>query len=513
MRKANAFFCAIVLVLLCDQLNSNEPHTDNVLESSSSMHEIRHTFSDSELTERLGIYSAPSLLTEVLDYDFTGLTLYEHIVDLLLIENADSPQKLIEVISDSEQWDLEKRFVIEPDTALYRSAELLGALRLNVREVTDVLIGRLGSLTRLSGGLYRGLSEDFVATSLARAGNIEPVLDRILNFGGGENTFTLFYSILPFESIEALIQEQIDTCKDVKKKENAENFKQRISNWRNTKPESFPSLGTFVLTHPLYLARQSTITENLAALRENKEVLSAVQKLGELRAVEAVEPLVPMLLLKPESRLNELEIGEQLDSIKDYPVAVALAQIGIPSIWGLLNEIAANDHDDQYLEVAYKTMTVILPAVAIPGFVNETIKKQMDELAHLRLSKMYPLMGLEPPVPQPRPSQSSAVSVVPPVELGPFLPRPGESLDDFRKRYVATWGPLPEGHVLNLDGSISNTTVTTIVIPKSGLYVQCEVHPLPEPSNRWKIVVAVNTVLIAIIAALWFFLKRRNTAL
>jgi len=100
---------------------------------------------------------------------------------------------------------------------------------------------------------------------------------------------------------------------------------------------------------------------------------------------------VPMLLVKPEYRQNE-NIDEKYNSIKDYPVAIALAQIGIPSIWGLLNEIAANEHDADYLTVAYKTMTVILPDVAIPGLVNETINKQTDEAAHQRLCKLYPLM-------------------------------------------------------------------------------------------------------------------------
>jgi len=97
----------------------------------------------------------------------------------------------------------------------------------------------------------------------------------------------------------------------------------------------------------------------------------------------------------------------------------------------------------------------------------------------------------------------------PPVELGPFLARPGESLEDFRKRWVEEWGPLPEGHELHLDGSLSNTTITTIEIPRSQLWVEREVEPLPEPTGRWKVVVAVNVVVIAIIAFLWWLLRKR----
>jgi hypothetical protein len=132
------------------------------------------------------------------------------------------------------------------------------------------------------------------------------------------------------------------------------------------------------------------------------EALSAAVKLGELRAVEAVGTLTKTLLLQQETASNdENEMGEKYESIKEYPVAVALARIGIPSIWGLLDEIADSDHDDGYRKVAYETMTTILPAVAIPGFVKVATKPK-DDRARTRLYKMYQLAGLPiPDMPMP----------------------------------------------------------------------------------------------------------------
>ncbi|MDR1384935.1 MAG: hypothetical protein LBJ67_13965 [Planctomycetaceae bacterium] len=130
--------------------------------------------------------------------------------------------------------------------------------------------------------------------------------------------------------------------------------------------------------------------------------------------MEAVEFLVPMLLVKPDAAVkpNNEKIDEKYEALKEYSAAVALAQIGIPSIWGLLDEIAAtNNHDEQYYKIAYQTMTTILPAVAIPGFVNAAIEKHTDEIAQLRLYKMYLLMGLPiegtPLIPQIRNWQST----------------------------------------------------------------------------------------------------------
>jgi hypothetical protein len=183
----------------------------------------------------------------------------------------------------------------------------------------------------------------------------------------------------------------------------------------------FPLLSEFVLNHPLYKTRQSVIERNVAILKEQKKLteldetlLDAVKKLGEVRSVEAVEVLTPYLLLKtkPELKLTDKKTNEKkFFSLQNCPVAVSLVQIGIPSIWGLLNEIAANHHDEPYYQTAYQTMTAILPDVAIPGFVNELLKTKQDEMSQLRLYNMYPLMGLPiegtPLIPQLREWQST----------------------------------------------------------------------------------------------------------
>jgi hypothetical protein len=331
-----------------------------------------------------------------------------------------------------------------------------------------------------------------------------------------EGYFSRFF---PTASFLAIIDEYVnknETNLDANQKQRLLELKKHFSGYLVGHYASCPlPLSDFVLTHPLYKARQSSIAENLAALREPDKALSAVQKLGELRAVEAVASLVPMLVT-PEYRLN----GE-------YPVAVALAQIGIPSIWGLLDEIAAKDHDDEYLTVAYKTMTEILPAVAIPGFVNETVKKlrppaatyraiiqvteyemkemrekesvkhQADELAYelayRRLGNLYPLMGLEPlPAPERRDWQPPpGVRVVSPAVVEHVL-QPNE--------------------VLNSDGSINTETTTTI--RKSGNELVASYPPIEfsdkKPISRWHIFATINGIGILLLLLIWALWRRGN---
>ena len=111
-----------------------------------------------------------------------------------------------------------------------------------------------------------------------------------------------------------------------------------------------------------------------------------------------------------------------------------------------------------------------------------------------------------PPPPEPRDPHAVAPPVV---ELGPFLPRPGESLEDFRKRFEAEWGPLEEGEELHLDGSISKTTETIIEFSRDDLRVAVKpYHPLPESSNRWKVVVLVNGIIIVLLAILWWVFRK-----
>ncbi len=145
-----------------------------------------------------------------------------------------------------------------------------------------------------------------------------------------------------------------------------------------------------------------------------------------------METLVPILLLKLKSgaKPNEEITDEKFDTVKDYPAAIALAKIGIPSIWGLLDGIATAEHDDEnYREMAYKTMTTILPDVAIPGFVNEALKKHSDEIAQLRLYKMYPLMGLS----------IEGTPLVPQMRLWESRKKNSRPLQDSSGRLISNW--------------------------------------------------------------------------
>jgi len=305
------------------------------------------------------------------------------------------------------EFDLDSGEIRIRPSELLQHVELLGALR-----HADAIKPLAENLFQVSTHSVppRGCERYPCVLALMRhdSAAFEPILEQCKNGYDSSIVEDFFGKFLSKESFLAVIDNYIEenvTDLDADQKRRLLEIKERGLRYgvvTDRSLRSLPPLSDFVLNHPLYKARLSAIKANLAALEENKEIVSAVQKLGELRAIEAVKLLVPMLLLKPETLSNN-EIDKRYDSIEDYPVAVALAQIGIPSIWGLLDEIVANDHDDQYFEVAYKTMTVILPDVAIPGFVNEVMKKQRNEIARQRLYKLYPLMGI--PLPEQRMSQ------------------------------------------------------------------------------------------------------------
>ncbi|MDR2641318.1 MAG: hypothetical protein LBC74_00825, partial [Planctomycetaceae bacterium] len=159
-----------------------------------------------------------------------------------------------------------------------------------------------------------------------------------------------------------------------------------------SRERQLPPLHNFTLNHPLYKAHQSVIKTNLELvqqiLKANKnlslidseaktKLFAAIDELAKVRAVEAVEVLAPILLLQADKKDKEVAgLDNKYLSLQKYPVGVALAKIGIPSIWGLLDEIAKrSDNSDQYREIARNVMTTILIEKAIPGFVNETLDK------------------------------------------------------------------------------------------------------------------------------------------
>lgn len=86
---------------------------------------------------------------------------------------------------------------------------------------------------------------------------------------------------------------------------------------------------------------------------------------------------------------------------------------------------------------------------------------------------------------------------------GAFLPRPGESLVDFRRRFEAEVRPLEKGEEVHLDGSISKTTKNTITLDMRELQMEVEDYPLPKASKRWIVMIVVNAVVISLLLILW----------
>jgi hypothetical protein len=92
---------------------------------------------------------------------------------------------------------------------------------------------------------------------------------------------------------------------------------------------------------------------------------------------------------------------------------------------------------------------------------------------------------------------------------GAVLPRPGESLDDYRKRWEAEVRPLQPGEVLNLDGSLTTTTPSTVTLNLRELQMEVEEYPLPDkPPSRWNLFFTINGIGILLLLIIWALWRR-----
>ncbi|MDR0609028.1 MAG: hypothetical protein LBG58_02870 [Planctomycetaceae bacterium] len=311
-------------------------------------------------------------------------------------------ESLIGVVESEYNWTLRSMDNPQNQEDVFHAVEILGSIRCT--KSSQPLIKRINCLTRTMGGLPRGFKDAYVAAALVRIADyqcIKIVLEQEEYFSIYPFYSDCFFgSVMPLDSMIAVIDDYLETSSNlsVSKKEKILNLKQRLLAVSHVAPEKIPSLSDFTLNHQLYKKHQSVIDLNLLILKEQRNIIelnlktfNAIQKLGELRAVEAVEVLTPYLLL--QSTTEVIKPDEKYTALKKYPVAVSLAQIGIPSIRGLLKEIAQGNGDNPgYVEISYKTMSTILPSVAILGFVDEAIENEKSEEAKSRLEKLYPFL-------------------------------------------------------------------------------------------------------------------------
>ncbi|MDR2168751.1 MAG: hypothetical protein LBP59_01250 [Planctomycetaceae bacterium] len=347
------------------------------------------------------------------------------------INSANTEEELIAILQDKTKWDIDKKKTQELDSNddVFHAAETLSAIRSNkglkclVQSIPIPVIRYYSS--------PRGIRKEFIVVAVARgtvdSADIELILEQIAQRN-------LFYKgsiclevILPYESISVILDDFIARKKREHKNGNITNdnitkqlenidevkkFTEALAiganNGGDDRPKIPANLSSFTLNHPLYKSRQAAIKTNLELaqriLKETKNLTStddvtkakffgAVDELAKVRAVEAVEVLAPVLLLQVDKEIEGLD--KKYISLQKYPVGGVLAKIGIPSIWGLLDEIAKrSDNSDDYRKIACNVMTAILIAKAIPGFVNETLGKYKDnELAQIRLAKLLLLLG------------------------------------------------------------------------------------------------------------------------
>jgi hypothetical protein len=336
-------------------------------------------------------------------------------------ETYELDQKTIEqyvsIIKDEKNWEQDitvGRIGVEKSDPLFQCVELLGAIRCSDERICTALVSQMGrepTMLRSRFGQY------FVDMAIIRID--APTVNLIMEKLGKKpiQEVTILPVMMPYDSSLALIQPYREQNKyDSKIVENMNKLEAIIisdQNWDSQKAKfpklkDLPKLHDFTLNHPLYKARQSVIKSNLELAQRillsnpnlsaidadtKSKLLASVEELSKVRAVEAVDVIVPILLLQADNEITGLD--KKYFSLQKYPIGIALSKIGIPSIWGLLDEIAKrSDNSDEYRKIARDVMTTILIEKAIPGFVNETLVKYKDnELAQIRLAKLLPLLG------------------------------------------------------------------------------------------------------------------------
>jgi len=170
---------------------------------------------------------------------------------------------------------------------------------------------------------------------------------------------------------------------------------------------AIPPIDKNLAAHPLIVRRAKLIETHLARLgaqrdwgRLTPKDLDAIAALGALRAKEAAELLGSHLLAKAPPRPGRDQgpnhagasppgtPAAQADALSDYPVALALANIGLPSVSPILQQIILGEDEERTREVAALTLARMMPPLVAAVFVDEAAAKEQTELARQRLVKL-----------------------------------------------------------------------------------------------------------------------------
>lgn len=177
-----------------------------------------------------------------------------------------------------------------------------------------------------------------------------------------------------------------------------------------------PPIEKELAKHPLVMLRAKMIESNLTALQSHRDwsrlssqASDCVAALGELRAAEAADFLGPRLLTKvspqPAAGKERAPAGDAAeaatrpaahDMLDSYPVAAAMANIGLPSVAPILKQVASGDAEDRTAEVACRVLARMMPRTVAAVFVDEAAGKEQNELAKQRLMKLKAMLLDEP---------------------------------------------------------------------------------------------------------------------
>lgn len=237
--------------------------------------------------------------------------------------------------------------------------------------------------------------------SLVRIGlpSVSPVLTQMLKQDHTEILAAWFLTqLLPSDAARAYVK----TYVSMGQKHLTAEDKKRIATMLTLLPlndaPKLQKLGRGVSHYRLLIRRQQLISEALTTIKNSTnwtrsltKVDDAVDTLRDLRSSKAASILAPYLLFRDPAK------PKKASTLKRYPVATALAQIGLPTVKPLLHQVVLGDQPAKTLSVAKAVFLKMMPARVAVVFVNHAIAHQENEAAKHRLEKLkHELEQLEP---------------------------------------------------------------------------------------------------------------------
>ena len=283
-----------------------------------------------------------------------------------------------------------------------QAVKVLGAMR--VADASKIIVPDYFIFNGISPSHSAGFSDLPVGQALAEIGlpSASPLLHEVIKYKHvGMFPASILTAIMPADAATAFVdafEHRHASELTVTQRQCLNELKDAIPiTVHNGRPRILP-LDDALQNYHLIIRRQHMINAAIKVVRQRQDwdllpskIREAIDQLGELRSIKAAALLGPYLLVPDPERPDSVHLLDR------YPVAPALAKIGLPAVQPLLHQIVLGDQPDQTLRVVTATLVKMMPPRVAVTFVNHAIAKEQNQLAKERLEQLkHDLENAEP---------------------------------------------------------------------------------------------------------------------